>query len=117
MKVQSTKDPKQIKKTIKICIIALCVLVASGSGYLGFKIYQQISNFDIDNLTTTSYSSQVSQDGETYYKYGSSIGKYVSYDDIPEVMIDAVVAAEDSRFLYIMVLIFHVLLKLLCQIS
>ena len=42
MKVQSTKDPKQIKKTIKICIIALCVLVASGSGYLGFKIYQQI---------------------------------------------------------------------------
>ena len=54
MKVQSTKDPKQIKKTIKICIIALCVLVASGSGYLGFKIYQQISNFDIDNLTTTS---------------------------------------------------------------
>ena len=51
MKVQSTKDPKQIKKTIKICIIALCVLVASGSGYLGFKIYQQISNFDIDNLT------------------------------------------------------------------
>lgn len=98
MKVQSTKDPKQIKKTIKICIIALCVLVASGSGYLGFKIYQQISNFDIDNLTTTSYSSQVSQDGETYYKYGSSIGKYVSYDDIPEVMIDAVVAAEDSRF-------------------
>lgn len=98
MKVQSTKDLKQIKKTIKICIIALCVLVASGSGYLGFKIYQQISNFDIDNLTTTSYSSQVSQDGETYYKYGSSIGKYVSYDDIPEVMIDAVVAAEDSRF-------------------
>ena len=54
MKVQSTKDLKQIKKTIKICIIALCVLVASGSGYLGFKIYQQISNFDIDNLTTTS---------------------------------------------------------------
>ena len=38
MKVQSTKDAKQIKKTIKICIIALCVLVASGSGYLGFKI-------------------------------------------------------------------------------
>ena len=34
MKVQSTKDAKQIKKTIKICIIALCVLVASGSGYL-----------------------------------------------------------------------------------
>ena len=98
MKVQSTKDAKQIKKTIKICIIALCVLVASGSGYLGFKIYQQISNFDIDNLTTTSYSSQVSQDGETYYKYGSSIGKYVSYDDIPEVMIDAVISAEDSRY-------------------
>ena len=65
MKVQSTKDLKQIKKTIKICIIALCVLVCERYvGYLGFKIYQQISNFDIDNLTTTSYSSQVSQDGE-----------------------------------------------------
>ena len=98
MKVQSTKNSKQIKKVIKICIIALCVLVASGSGYLGFKVYQQISNFDIDNLTTSSYSSQVSQDGETYYKYGSAIGKYVNYDDIPEVMIDAVVAAEDSRY-------------------
>ena len=32
MKVQSTKDPKQIKKTIKICNNALCVHVARGSG-------------------------------------------------------------------------------------
>ena len=74
MKVQSTKDAKQIKKTIKICIIALCVLVASGSGYLGFKIYQQISNFDIDNLTTTSFSYPLALAADTYYNYCRSIG-------------------------------------------
>ena len=36
---------------------------------------------------------------KNYYSYGQDgIRKNVSYDDIPQVMIDAVVAAEDSRF-------------------
>lgn len=96
------KNPKlshfKQQKTIKLIIICLCVLVASGSGYLGFKVFQQISDFDIDNLTSSATSIQVNQNKKTYYKYGAAAGKYVKYSSMPEVLIDAVVSAEDSRF-------------------
>ena len=57
-----------------------------------------MKDFDINNLTTTATSSQVSENGKTYYTYGSAQGKYTKYSEIPEVMVDAIVSAEDSRF-------------------
>ena len=88
------------KKIIRNVLIAVAILIASTGVYLGVGIYGQISGFSKEKLLSNQSSVQVASDGETeYYTYGSGgARKNVSYEDIPQVMIDAVVAAEDSRF-------------------
>lgn len=105
---RTKKNPNQIKtkqakkartkKIIMGCFLVVVLLVASTGVYLGFKIYQQTEGFDANKLTVDEASVQIAGKDE-YYQYGSSgTSKNVSYDDLPQVLIDAVVAAEDSRF-------------------
>ena len=96
---QALAKKKQKQKIIKICLTVFVLLVASAGVYLGFGIFKQVEGFSIEKLLNNESSIQVSANGEEYYSYGQDgIRKNVSYDDIPQVMIDAVVAAEDSRF-------------------
>jgi penicillin-binding protein 1A len=99
MKTKKVKLNKKAKRRLIIAaILAVCVLIASFAVYFTASVYSQIKDFDINNLTTTATSSQVSENGKTYYTYGSAQGKYTKYSEIPEVMVDAIVSAEDSRF-------------------
>ncbi len=97
-----TKNPKlnsEIRRKVLISIIiAGCVIIASAGVYFGVTVYSQIKDFDINNLTTTTTSKQVDENGKSYYTYGSNQGKYTSYNALPEVFVDALVSAEDSRF-------------------
>ncbi|MFR6098905.1 MAG: transglycosylase domain-containing protein [Longibaculum sp.] len=96
---QALAKKKQKQKIIKICLTVFVLLVASAGVYLGFGIFKQVEGFSKEKLLNNESSIQVSANGEEYYSYGQDgIRKNVSYDDIPQVMIDAVVAAEDSRF-------------------
>lgn len=96
---QALAKKKQKQKIIKICLTVFVLLVASAGIYLGFGIFKQVEGFSKEKLLNNESSIQVSANGEEYYSYGQDgIRKNVSYDDIPQVMIDAVVAAEDSRF-------------------
>jgi len=99
MKAKSRASRLLTRRRLVKGVLWIVVLACIGSaGYLGFTVFDQIKNFDIKNLTTSATSQQVDANGTAYYTYGSAQGKYWSYDDIPEVMIDAVVSAEDSRF-------------------
>lgn len=109
MKKQKTKQPKtsqqlakqkqQRKQIIKICAIVAVIVIASVGVYFGVGIFKQVDGFSKEKLMSDESSVQVGTDGKEYYSYGQSgVRKNVSYDDIPQVMIDAVVAAEDSRF-------------------
>lgn len=97
-----TKNPKlnsEIRRKIIISLIIVgCVVIASAGVYFGVTVYSQIKDFDINNLTTTTTSKQVDENGKSYYTYGSNQGKYTSYNSLPEVFVDALVSAEDSRF-------------------
>lgn len=96
---QLIKQKQQRKKIIKISCIVAALLVTSVGVYFGIGIFKQVEGFSKEKLMSDESSVQVSADGKEYYTYGQDgIRKNVSYDDIPQVMIDAVVAAEDSRF-------------------
>lgn len=97
---QKANQQKQIKKAIKISLIAIAVIIASASVYLGVTVFQQISGFSKEKLLNTESSTQISvETNKEYYSYAKDgVRKNVKYEDIPQVMIDAVVAAEDSRF-------------------
>lgn len=90
---------RQRIRAVKIIAMAVIVAMSSVCIYLGYGILNQVSGFSKNALLNTSSSVQVDQDGNEYYSYGSSgTKKDIEYEDIPQVMIDAVVAAEDSRF-------------------
>ena len=90
---------KRNRKIIKISLLVVVLLVASVGIYLGIGIFDQVKDFSKEKLMNNESSIQVSTNGSEYYSYGQDgVRKNVSYDDIPQVMIDAVVAAEDSRF-------------------
>lgn len=98
MKVKKKTNLITRSRIIKSIILIIVVALVGSGFYLGFTVYKQIKDFDIKKLTATSYSQLIASDGKSYYTYGGASGKYVKYENIPEVLVDAVIAAEDSRF-------------------
>ncbi|MEG0277316.1 MAG: transglycosylase domain-containing protein, partial [Coprobacillus sp.] len=92
------------KKIKKIVLISLATVLAFGTIYMGVAVFDQISGFSKEKLmsgeSSTILTADTGNDDSTeFYSYGSGgVRKNVAYEDIPQIMIDAVVAAEDSRF-------------------
>ncbi|MCD8027614.1 MAG: transglycosylase domain-containing protein [Erysipelotrichaceae bacterium] len=99
MKKSKNNNHKQTIKMIKIILMVIMIVIASASIYFGYGVIQQVEGFSKDKLLNSETSVQIDQDGNEYYYYGSEgVKKNVEYDDIPQVVIDAVLSAEDSRF-------------------
>ena len=95
-----TKKLKKIKPIRIVGIVALVGAIAL-TGFLGFNIYNDTAVFDADKLLSSGASVMYDSDGEVMYTYGSDENgtrENITYDDLPQVLVDAVVAAEDSRF-------------------
>ena len=79
-----------------ILLMTLLVLIAA----IIFSIYIVINapDFDPDNLYRAESSIIYDRDGNQIAKIGLEKRKKVSYDDLPQVLIDAIIATEDSRY-------------------
>ena len=96
---QKKSNKKQKRRIIKVICLILAVLITSGGMYLGFGIFKQVEGFSKERLVSDESSVLCTTDGEEWFSVArGGVQKNVSYNDIPQVMIDAVVAAEDSRF-------------------
>ncbi len=92
--------PKQ-KKIVNIIIIILlslgilCMILA-----IVFLIFVVIKapKFDVKQLNTKEQSILYDINGEEFERLGSERREKISYDELPEVFVDALVATEDSRF-------------------
>ena len=94
---------KTLKKLKPIRIIGTIVLVGAIvlAGVLGFNIYKDTEAFDADKLLSSGASVMYDSNGDVMYTFGSDENgtrENITYDDLPQVLVDAVVAAEDSRF-------------------
>lgn len=94
---KKAKAKKIIKIILIICfIIGIIVLIAA---CLFFKsIIDEAPEFDVDNLIMSEASIILDKDGNEIDKTGNQKREIISYDELPEVLIDAIVATEDSRF-------------------
>lgn len=72
-------------------VITLCIL-------FGFYIVKKAPEFNPDNLATKESTIVYDKDGEIIAKLGLEKREKVEYEDLPQVLIDAIVATEDSRF-------------------
>lgn len=89
------------KRIIITCIIIFSLLVVGGIGFLGYGIYKDTEAFDAKKLLSSGASVMYDKNGEAMYTYGSEENgtrENITYEDLPQVLVDAVVAAEDSRF-------------------
>ncbi len=92
---------KTWKKVLKVCIIiffVLCVLAFIGLGLFVHYIVSHAPTFNPENLYKQESSVFYDINGEVYATLGSEKRENVTYDELPEVLINAIVATEDSRF-------------------
>lgn len=98
---KKTKKEKKKKKKLKILLLIflglflLCVLAG-----LGFMIYiaSTAPKFDPDKLYRKEATIVYDKNGKQIASLGSEKREKVTYDKLPEVLINAIVATEDSRF-------------------
>ena len=84
----------------KILTLIMLVIVGVFICGIAFVVYIVISapEFDIENLYTKEASIIYDAEGNEIARLGTENRERVTYDELPEVFIDALVATEDSRF-------------------
>lgn len=89
-----SKKKKMILNILIICVIAFASLMAVFFAYIIVKA----PKFDPNNLKFTQMSELYDTEGNIITKMSNENRTEISYDDLPEVLIDAIIATEDSKF-------------------
>ncbi len=97
-KSSKKSDKKSLRKKIllgfMIFFLACIVLAIIFFAYIALTA----GKFNPDKLYSKEASTLIDVNGNTYAKLGSEMRQKISYDDMSEELINAIVATEDSRF-------------------
>lgn len=93
-KSSMSKRKRIILNILLICVIVFVALITIFFSYVIIKA----PKFDPNNLKFTQMSELYDSDGNLVTKMGNENRTEITYDDLPEVLIDAIIATEDSRF-------------------
>lgn len=100
-KKNKNKNKNKKQKIIKIILIAFltCFLLVIGL-CVAFFIYIAASapKFDPNQLYHKESTILYDSEGNVITKLGNEKRENITYDELPEVLIDAIIATEDSRF-------------------
>ena len=101
-KKRQTGKKVSLGKKIAIAVvyfILICgILGVAGGGFLAYQMIQdapQMEQSDFEGLNSTQI---LDKDGELITELGAYFRENISYDEMPNSLIDAFVAIEDSRF-------------------
>lgn len=90
------------KKTIKVLLTIILIIGIIGLvGFAGFLIYikkEADPMFVTSKLETPENSTILDNENKEYAKLGKEMREKIKYNQMPEVLVDAIVATEDSRF-------------------
>lgn len=83
-----------------IMSVIMIIMISIASITLIFALYIIISapNFDKELLYSKEASILYDKNGNEIIRFGSQNRELITYDDLPQVFVDALVATEDSRF-------------------
>lgn len=97
-KVKYNKKRRRILNFLLIFFFLIAITICVGIGAFCVMIVKEAPDFDISKLTKREASILYDKDGNEFARLGKELRENVSYDDLPEVFIDALIATEDSRF-------------------
>ena len=99
---------KNVKKNVKkksnvlnnICLVIIIIIILGLVGVSGFfyYIYMSAPEFKGELLYKKESSNIYDSKGDLITSIGTEKRQIVSYEELPQVLIDAIVATEDSRF-------------------
>ena len=97
-KANNDKKKKKIINIILIIILGLGILCLAL--FVAFLVYITVTapEFDAKKLDTKEMSIFYDKDGKKYAETGDERREKITYEELPQVFIDALVATEDSRF-------------------
>lgn len=100
---KETKTTKVKKKKKLINNIMIFILICMGLGLLAFGgfaayIVMNAPKFNVDNLYTKDKSIVYDADLNVIAELGTEKREKVTFDELPQVLIDAIIATEDSNF-------------------
>lgn len=99
--LDSAKTNSKKRKVINIILILLLIGgILLFALFAIFLIYVTIKapKFDTSKLNTSELTIIYDKDGNEIVKLGSEKREKVTYEELPQVLVDAIVATEDSRF-------------------
>ena len=67
-------------------------------GAFFYYVVKSSPEFSKDKLYESQTSILLDKDGREFAKIGEKNREIVTYDELPEVLVDAIVATEDARF-------------------
>ncbi len=97
-KTKSKAKQRKILNIVLIIILSIgifgCVTVG---GFLAYVVIKAPS-FNESQLNSKESTIYYDKDGEVITKLGTEMREKIDYDDLPQVLVDAIIATEDSRF-------------------
>lgn len=100
--LEKCKDKKKTRILVKtILMIVLAIGIIGLVGFTAFLIYIKIDadpKYVTTKLETQENTTFLDINNKEYAKLGSEMREKVKYNELPEVLIDAIIATEDSRF-------------------
>ena len=93
-KKRKSKKKKLILNLLLFFVIFGIILISAFFAYVVVKAPE----FNPDNLKYSKLSIVYDKDGNTIAKLGQENRTEINYDKVPEVLLDAIIATEDSRF-------------------
>lgn len=87
-----------IIKIILITILAIIIIGCIAVGIFFSMIVSEAPEFNPQNLFTQESSIIYSSKGTEIAKLGTEKREKITYDDLPQILVDAIVATEDSTF-------------------
>ena len=102
-KIKNKKEKKKKHKWrwLKILLIIFfigCILVLAAVCMFFYFIVKNAPEFNPELLYQKEPSILYDSNGEMYAKLGSQNRELITYEELPEVLVDAIIATEDSRF-------------------
>ena len=102
--VKNNKEKKKKRNILKVILtifLSFCIICVLAVAAFFAYIVITTEDFDPNKLTYRDQSVVYDKNGNTIAELGvggSEKRESVSYDDLPQVLIDAIIATEDSRF-------------------
>lgn len=97
-KTKSKKKQRRILNIVLIVFLTLAILGTVAVGGFLFYVVKSAPAFDVNLLEKKESSILYDNKGVEVTRLGSELRENVTYDDLSEVFIDALIATEDSRF-------------------